>query len=78
MTSEEFNAKTAKFTSLHDAQAAANAAMPRRKHNRPSAHGSGYDSARAGHDIWHVSVGNAYLMNDGTMYDFVREATIRA
>lgn len=47
MTSEEFSAATAVFDSREAAQAAADAAMPRRKHGRPYAQGSGWHWARA-------------------------------
>lgn len=78
MTSDEFNADIAQFTSRADAQAAADAAMPRRKHGRPYAQSSGYHSARAGHDVWIVlAPSNTALMKDGSMYDCQRRVTIR-
>lgn len=77
-SSDEFNAAIAQFASRAEAQAAADAAMPRRKHNRPHAQGSGYHSARAGHDVWIVIASpNLALMSDGTMYDHQREVTVR-
>ena len=78
MTSDELNAAIATFDTRAEAQAAANAAMPRRKHNRPYPNGSGYHSARAGHDVWIVYVGNAVLLRDGTMYNHQRQTAIRA
>ena len=68
---------TATFDTRAEAQAAADAAMPRRKHHRPYAQSSGYHSARAGHDVWIVWVGNIVLLRDGTMYDYQREVTVR-
>ena len=76
MTSTELDAAIATFDDPGKAWAAANAAMPRRKHNRPYVVGSGYYSHRAGHDVWIVIVGNIALMRDGTMYDCQRERTI--
>lgn len=78
MTSDELNAAIATFDTRAEAMAAANAAMPRRTHNRPYPHGSGYHSARAGHDVWIVYVGNVVLLRDGRMYDFQRQVAIRA
>lgn len=78
MTSDELTDRIATFDSRADAQAAADAAMPRRKHNRPHPNGSGYHSARAGHNVWIVYVGNAVLLRDGTMYDHQRQTAIRA
>lgn len=77
MTSDEPNAAIATFDSYAEAQTAADAAMPRRKYNRPYPQRSGFHSIRAGHDVWLVWVGNAVLMQDGTMYDHQRRATVR-
>lgn len=77
MTSEEFNAAIATFDSYAAARIAADAAMPRRKHNRPYPVESGYHSARSGHRTWLVIVSNTALMADGTMYDHARKVTIR-
>ena len=77
MTSDELTARTATFGSFAEAKAAADRAMPRRLHNRPHPNGSGYHSARAGHDVWIVYVGNAILLTDGTMYDYQLQRTIR-
>lgn len=78
MTGDELNDAMATFNSWREAKAAADAAMPRRKHNRPYPVGYGYLSARLGHDVWIVHVGNAVLLKDGTMYDHQRQRTIRA
>jgi hypothetical protein len=77
VTSDELNAAIATFDTYAAALVAARAAMPRRKHNRPYPGGSGYHSARAGHDVWIVWTGNAILLRDGTMYDHQRQTTIR-
>lgn len=77
MTSDELTAATATFDSRAAAQTAADGALPRRKHNRPYPVGSGYHSARAGHAVWIVWVGNAVLLRDGSMYDHQRQATVR-
>lgn len=47
MTSDELTAATAVFDTREAAQAAADAAMPRRKHNRPHPQPSGWHWARA-------------------------------
>ena len=62
----------ATFATWREAQAAAEALMPRRKHNRPYPQRSGYHSARAPHgaDRWIVMVGNAVLMESGGMFDY--------
>lgn len=77
MTSEELNARTATFDTRAEAKTAADRAMPRRTHNRPYPIASGYLSARVGHDVWIVLVGNAVLLTDGTMYDHQQQRTIR-
>lgn len=77
MTSEEYNAAIATFDSREAAQAAADAAMPRRKHDRPQPAESGYHSAREGGRRWIVWVGNITLMRDGSMYDYQRKVTVR-
>ena len=81
MTSDQLNAAIATFDSRAEAQAAANAAMPRRKHNRPYAQSSGYHWAQAGrpaHDVWIVCApSNTVLLRDGTMYDYQRQVTVR-
>lgn len=77
MTSEELNQRIATFDTRSEAQAAADAAMPRRKHNRPWPNLYGYASARAGRDQWIVYVGNVILLDDGTMYDHQRKVTVR-
>lgn len=78
MTSDELTAATATFDTRAAAQAAADAAMPRRKHNRPYPQGSGYHSVRAGHDVWIVYASpNMLLLRDGTMYDHQRQTTVR-
>lgn len=78
MTSDELNAAIATFNTYAAARAAADRAMPRRKHDRPYPLNSGYHSARAGHDVWIVWVGNVVLLRDGSMYDHQRQRTIRA
>jgi hypothetical protein len=77
MTEDELDAAIATFDTYAAAREAANAAMPRRKHNRPYPNGSGYHSARAGHDVWIVWTGNVVLLRDGSMYDYQRRVTIR-
>ncbi len=77
MTSDELSAATATFDTYAAARTAADAAMPRRKHNRPHPVGSGYHSALAGHDVWIVWTGNVTLLRDGSMYDHQRRVTIR-
>lgn len=79
MTRDELSTRTATFASRAEAQAAADAAMPRRIHNRPYPIASGYHWAQAGrpaHDVYIVHVGNALLLDDGTMYDHQRRITI--
>lgn len=70
------------FHSRAEAQAAADRAMPRRRHNRPYPQSSGYHWDQAGrpaHDVYIVcAYPNAVLLVDGTMYDHQRQATIRA
>lgn len=77
MTSDELDAATATFDTLAEARSAADAAMPRRKHNRPYPVRYGYASARAGRDQWIVIVGNTVLLRDGSMFDHMRQATVR-
>jgi len=77
MTPDDLNAAIATFDTYAAARAAAAAAMPRRKHNRPYPVGSGYHSARAGHEVWIVLTGNATLLRDGSMYDHQRQVPIR-
>lgn len=77
MTSDELNAAIATFDTFAAAKAAADAVMPRRKHNRPYPVGSGYHSVHAGHDVWIVLVGNVTLLRDGSMYDHQRRVTVR-
>lgn len=76
MDSETLNAAIATFDSRAEARAAADRAMPRRKHNRPEPVGSGYHSVREGHDVWIVWVGNAVLLKDGTMYDHQQQRKV--
>jgi hypothetical protein len=76
MTPDELDAATAMFETRAEAQAAADAAMPRRKHDRPYPVRYGRASALAGADRWIVWVGNAVLMRDGTMYDHQRGRVI--
>lgn len=80
MTHDDLSAATATFDTLAAAREAANAAMPRRKHNRPYAQSSGYHWAQAGrpaHDVYIVcAYPNAILLRDGTMYDYARQRTI--
>lgn len=77
MTSDDLDAAMAVFDSRAEAEQAADAAMPRRKHNRPYPQSSGYHSARAGADRWIVlAYPNVVLLRDGTMYDHVRGAAI--
>jgi hypothetical protein len=71
----------ATFDSWAEAKRAADAAMPRRKHNRPYPLASGYEWARAGrprHDVFIVLTGNIVLMSDGSMFDYQRRVTVRA
>lgn len=78
MTSDELSARTATFATRAEALAAADAVMPRRKHNRPYPVRSGYYSSRAGVDRWIVWVGNVVLLlDDGTMYDHQRKVTVK-
>lgn len=81
MTSDELAAATATFDTRAEAQAAADAAMPRRKHDRPYPQSSGYHWAQAGrpdHDVWIVYASpNMLLLRDGTMYDHQRKVTVR-
>ena len=77
MTDNDLDAAVATFDTYDDARAAANAAMPRRKHNRPTPVRSGYYSARAGRQVWIVWTGNVVLLRDGTMYDHQRRVTVR-
>ena len=81
MTSDDFNAAIATFDTRADAQIAADAAMPRRKHNRPYAQPSGYHWAQAGrptHDVYIVCAHpNTVLLRDGTMYDHARQTVVR-
>jgi hypothetical protein len=77
MTPDALSAATATFDTYAAAKAAADAARPRRKHNRPYPAASGYHSARAGRDVWIILVGNAVLLRDGRMYDYQRQVTIR-
>jgi SAM-dependent methyltransferase len=61
---------TAVFTDRAAAEAAAAAAMPRRKHDRPFVQPSGYYSRRLGRDAWIVCANpNWCLLSDGTMHD---------
>lgn len=76
VTSDDLNAAIATFSTRAEAQAAADAAMPRRKHNRPYPGESGYHSAREGGRRWIVWTGNAVLLRDGSMYDHQRGRTI--
>lgn len=73
VTGDDLADATATFDSYAEARAAADAAMPRRLHNRPRANGSGYHSARAGRDQW-IVIGspNLVLLRDGSMYDHQR------
>lgn len=77
VTADDLNAAIATFSSRAEAQAAADAAMPRRKHNRPYPVASGYHSAREGGARWIVYVGNVVLLRDGSMYDHQRGAMVR-
>lgn len=78
MTSDELEAAIATFDSWAEARDAANAVMPRRKHNRPYPIRYGRASALAGRDQWIVhTAGNVVLLRDGTMYDFQRQVTVR-
>lgn len=81
MTSDELNAAIATFDTRAEAQAAADAAMPRRRHNRPHPQASGYHWAQAGrppHDVYIVEAyANIVLLRDGSMYDFARKVTVR-
>jgi len=77
MTPDALDAATATFDTYAAARAAADAAMPRRKHNRPYPVRYGRASALAGRDQWIVWVGNAVLLRDGTMYDHQRQTAIR-
>ncbi len=62
----------ATFQYREEAKAAADAAMPRRKHNRPFPQYGGWL------DLWIVCApANLYMRNDGTMYDYVREVVVR-
>lgn len=70
MTSDELAARLARFTTRAEAQAAADAAMPRRKHHRP------YPAFSGAEDAWIVWVGNVVLLADGSMFDHVRQATV--
>ena len=78
MTGDELNAATATFGDWSQAMAAADAAMPRRTNvrRRPYPCGSGYHSARAGHSVWIVLIGNAVLLRDGSMYDHQLQRTV--
>ena len=83
MTSKEIDrlgldGATATFATWAEAKAAADAAMPRRKHNRPYPTESGYHSAREGGLRWIVWIGNIVLLRDGSMYDYQREVTVRS
>jgi len=79
MTSDELNARTARFYSWQEAQYAADRAMPRRTNvrRRPYAQPSGYHSVRAGRNVWIVMIGNVVMLDDGTMYDYQRKAYVR-
>lgn len=71
MTSTEFNAAVAKFTTRAEAKAAADQAMPRRKHNRP------YPQFVGAYDAWTVmAYANIVLMSDGSMYNHQRNTTV--
>lgn len=59
------------FDARPDAKAAADAAMPRRKHNRPYVQSSGYHSHRAGAERWIVlAYPNLALLADGSWWDY--------
>lgn len=81
MTSDELNVAIATFDTRAEAQAAADAAMPRRMHNRPYPQPSGYHWAQAGrpaHDVYIVAAHpNTVLLRDGSMYDYQRQGTVR-
>jgi hypothetical protein len=80
MTGEELAARTATFDTRADAQRAADATMPRRKHNRPYAQSSGYHWAQAGrpaHDVYIVCApSNLVLLDDGSYFD-ASKVTVR-
>lgn len=76
VTADDLDAATALFDSREEAQAAADAAMPRRKHDRPHPTRYGRASALAGRDQWIVWVGNVILLRDGSMYDHQRGRVI--
>lgn len=71
MTSDELAEATDRFATRAEAKVAADAAMPRRKHNRP------YPAFSGAWNAWIVWVGNAVLLRDGSMYDYQRHTTIR-
>ena len=77
MTGDELDAAMAAFPTYAEARKAADAAMPRRRHNRPSPVRYGRASAAAGHDVWIVTVGNAVLLKNGRMFDHQRQRAIR-
>lgn len=78
LTEDALVEATAVFDTYAAARDAADAAMPRRKHNRPYPVRSGYYSQRTGRDAWIVWTGNVVLLRDGSMYDYQRKVTVRA
>jgi hypothetical protein len=76
--SDFLDRNTAVYDSWREAKAAADAAMPRRKHNRPYPQSSGYWWAQRGHvDSWIVCANsNLILLRNGDMFDHARQRVI--